>query len=495
MTLGDGFYAVKLVNAPGTELINCAITGGSSGPSYGVSLQGGCDLVWVKGCCISTVTSFGIHAHSGNDGLEITDNTFHKAGSNAAIYLQENRAQVTGNQVDSTQATANIWLDTRCTGSVVKDNVIIMNRPNSGFGIRLRYDNDSVLVENNTITGSSGYGSAGIYLDWKNSNVQIIGNSVDSAVVEGVVIGGSGGDNDDVWVTRNSISATDIGIHIEKRTQERVRIVNNFLHSSDYCVFNHGGETAFIAHNSIYTETGTGIFVDQRMGSTDDCTLRNNVVYSGSGYCLWVKLFFSPDGWDSDYNDLYTETGNVGRWGNTDTPTLSGWQSESDGDQHSISADPLFVSTSNLHIAEQSPCRDIGTPISWITTDIDGEARDSLLVDLGADRWSETGGGTMAGTIANIPIIFRLKQNRPNPFRQLTTIDYSIPKTGKVTLRVYDVTGRMVKQLVNKEQRAGVYTANWEGNTPNGRKLATGVYFVRLTANEKTATRKLVMVR
>jgi hypothetical protein len=237
--------------------------------------------------------------------------------------------------------------------------------------------------------------------------------------------------------------------------------------------------------------------VDQNTGSTDDCTLRNNVVYSGSGYCLKLNLFFSPDGWDSDYNDLYTETGNVGRWGNTDMPTLSAWQSESDGDQHSISADPLFVSVSetNLHITEQSPCRNIATPISWITTDIDGELRDSLR-DLGADEWYEqTGGGTMSGTIANIPVIFRLKQNRPNPFRQLTTIDYSIPRAAKVTLRIYNVTGRMVKELVNREQKAGMHTVTWKGKTPRSKTLATGVYFVRLCAGEKTATKKLVLVR
>jgi hypothetical protein len=353
--------------------------------------------------------------------------------------------------------------------------MITMNLPNSGFGIRLRYDNDSVLVSGNTITGGKDHGSAGIYLDWKNSNVEITGNSVDS------------------WVTRNSISATDIGIHIEKRTQDRTRIVNNFLYSSNHCIYNYGGETAYIAHNSIYTETGTGIFVDQNTGSTDDCTLRNNVVYSGSGYCLKLNLFFSPDGWDSDYNDLYTETGNVGRWGNTDTPTLSAWQSESDGDQHSISADPLFVSDTDLHIMEASPCIDVGTA-SWVTTDYDDEQR-SDPPDIGGDEWyAETGGGCMGGADGS-PFIFKLAQNYPNPFRQGTTIRYSIPKTGKVTLRVYDITGRMVKQLVNKEQRAGVYTANWEGDTPNSRKLAMGVYFVRLTADNKTATRKLVMVR
>jgi hypothetical protein len=358
----------------------------------------------------------------------------------------------------------------------------------------LRYDNDSVLVSGNTVGGSCGYGSAGIYLDQKNSNVQITGNNVGNAVAEGIVIGGASGDNDDVWVSENSVSATDIGIHIEKRTQERTRIVNNIVHSSKCGVRNYGGEALFLSHCSISADTG--VFIDDKMGSVDDDTLRNNIVFSEDGFCIYMNLFFfAPGGWSSDYNDLFTETGNVGYWrGNRST--LSAWQSASSGDANSTSADPLFVSGTDLHITEDSPCRNGGTPISWITTDIDGQLRSDPPPDIGCDEWyaeGTGGGGACAGE--DTPLVFKLTQNRPNPFRNRTTISYSIPTAGKVTLRVYDVTGRMVKQLVNKEQKPGVYTANWEGNTPSNRKLATGVYFVRLCADSKTATKKLVLVR
>jgi hypothetical protein len=88
----------------------------------------------------------------------------------------------------------------------------------------------------------------------------------------------------------------------------------------------------------------------------------------------------------------------------------------------------------------------------------------------------------------------RLSYARPNPFRQLTTIDYSILRAAEVTLRIYDVTGRMVKELVNREQKAGMHTVTWEGKTPRSKELATGVYFVRLCAGDEAATRKLILV-
>jgi hypothetical protein len=145
---------------------------------------------------------------------------------------------------------------------------------------------------------------------------------------------------------------------------------------------------------------------------------------------------------------------------------------------------------------------DAGVAIPGIVTDYDGQARDTLP-DLGADEYyaQGSGGGCMAGDV--VPLIFKLSQPYPNPLRGKTTISYSIPKMGKVTLKVYDVTGRMVKELVNREQKPGVYTARWEGRSSNGRKLATGVYFVRLCARQtedgqtrdKTVTKKFVLMR
>ena len=89
-----------------------------------------------------------------------------------------------------------------------------------------------------------------------------------------------------------------------------------------------------------------------------------------------------------------------------------------------------------------------------------------------------------------IPAQFRLDQNYPNPFNPSTTINYSLPKTGHVTLKVYDVLGKEVATLVNEEESSGNYHIQFNAN-----KLASGVYFYRLSAGNSVTTKKLVLMK
>lgn len=80
--------------------------------------------------------------------------------------------------------------------------------------------------------------------------------------------------------------------------------------------------------------------------------------------------------------------------------------------------------------------------------------------------------------------------NAPNPFRDVTTIQYEIPRDAHVTLRVYDVLGRRVATLVDRHQSAGRYET-----TLDSAQLASGTYFYRLSAGDRTATRRMVVAR
>ncbi len=114
------------------------------------------------------------------------------------------------------------------------------------------------------------------------------------------------------------------------------------------------------------------------------------------------------------------------------------------------------------------------------------------------------------------PKVYKLSQNYPNPFTQKTVISYQLPVISKnlkqitdyrlpITLRIYDLSGRLVKTLVNKEQIAGYYKIKWDGKNNAGKKVATGIYFYRmevpinrdfagLTGGFKV-TRKLTIIR
>ncbi len=88
------------------------------------------------------------------------------------------------------------------------------------------------------------------------------------------------------------------------------------------------------------------------------------------------------------------------------------------------------------------------------------------------------------------PTGFSLSQNYPNPFNPETKIKYSIPAAGEVSLKVYDITGRLVANLVNQNQKAGVYEVGF-----NAAHLASGAYIYRLTAGNYTDTKKMILVK
>ena len=93
------------------------------------------------------------------------------------------------------------------------------------------------------------------------------------------------------------------------------------------------------------------------------------------------------------------------------------------------------------------------------------------------------------------PLRTLIEHNFPNPFNASTTIYYQLAKPGKVTLRVYDVRGRLVKTLVKREMRPGYYKAIWNGKDDRDRGVASGVYLIRFTATDVERSYKMVLVK
>jgi hypothetical protein len=88
-----------------------------------------------------------------------------------------------------------------------------------------------------------------------------------------------------------------------------------------------------------------------------------------------------------------------------------------------------------------------------------------------------------------------LHPNYPNPFNPRTTIAYTLPVTGHVSLRVYDAAGRLVKTLVDAVETAGRHAAAWNGVDDGGADVSSGVYFVRLESVGGIETRKVVLLK
>ena len=90
----------------------------------------------------------------------------------------------------------------------------------------------------------------------------------------------------------------------------------------------------------------------------------------------------------------------------------------------------------------------------------------------------------------NWPEMYRLDQNYPNPFNPTTTINFQIPHSSFVTLKILNLLGQEVATLVSEARVAGGYQADWHAEG-----VASGVYFYRLAAGEFVETKKMLLLR
>ncbi len=93
------------------------------------------------------------------------------------------------------------------------------------------------------------------------------------------------------------------------------------------------------------------------------------------------------------------------------------------------------------------------------------------------------------------PESLTLWSNYPNPFRERTTIEYTLPDASDVRLEVYDLLGRRVQVLVDGRKEAGLHRVTWNGRNGGGTAAASGLYIVRLQANGATRSQKMTLVR
>jgi len=97
---------------------------------------------------------------------------------------------------------------------------------------------------------------------------------------------------------------------------------------------------------------------------------------------------------------------------------------------------------------------------------------------------------TAVESTAEVPRQIELDQNYPNPFNPSTRIRFALPQSVDVSLDVYDLTGRLVANLLDGTQAAGTYSI-----TVNSTQWTSGVYFYKLTAGDQQVTRRMVLLK
>ncbi len=104
---------------------------------------------------------------------------------------------------------------------------------------------------------------------------------------------------------------------------------------------------------------------------------------------------------------------------------------------------------------------------------------------------SPTKVGVNNKTITN----YSLSQNYPNPFNPSTNINYTMPATAKVQIRIYDINGNLINNLVDNIESAGNHVAQWNGKNQNGTTVASGAYFYQIQIGDFVQAKKMILLK
>ncbi len=190
-----------------------------------------------------------------------------------------------------------------------------------------------------------------------------------------------------------------------------------------------------------------------------------------------IKLWFDTAGYDNRYSDVTRFCADVGLVNMTDinnpdaVPTV--------GSELDNTADFSSPRLADFTVVQYRGAFDPRLPMhaQWTAewTNFNPQDTDYNPVQTGSDE---------------IPTAGKLSQNFPNPFNPTTTIEYSVPKAGHVSLIVYNVKGEKVAMLINDRKAEGTHKVSF-----NAKNMSSGTYFYTLKTGEFMETRKMVLLR
>jgi flagellar hook assembly protein FlgD len=126
-----------------------------------------------------------------------------------------------------------------------------------------------------------------------------------------------------------------------------------------------------------------------------------------------------------------------------------------------------------------------------------GGVEDVWLGNVGrcGDRSNDIANTTAVKTLSTNNIGKNLLTNYPNPFSNKTTISFSLPQTTKVSIKIFDMQGELIKILAEAQMQAGAHEILWNAKDKKGNAVNAGIYFLKLEAGNYSQTKKLVVVK
>lgn len=125
----------------------------------------------------------------------------------------------------------------------------------------------------------------------------------------------------------------------------------------------------------------------------------------------------------------------------------------------------------------------------------DETVTEGVYIDDVKIQQKETGPSTAAPSIKNNLKNYTLYQNYPNPFNPATTIKFTLEKPESVNIKIYDIKGALIRELMNKKANAGSNKIVWDGKNEHGNIVTSGIYFYRISAGKFSKTKRMVFIR
>ncbi len=117
------------------------------------------------------------------------------------------------------------------------------------------------------------------------------------------------------------------------------------------------------------------------------------------------------------------------------------------------------------------------------------------LANLNFQNYIYVSNTILGSNYENMPNQYLLHQNYPNPFNPITTLRYNVPEKILVSICIFDISGNLIKMLVNEVKSAGFYSARWDAINDKGQPISAGVYFYKIQAGNFVDTKKMILLK
>ena len=97
--------------------------------------------------------------------------------------------------------------------------------------------------------------------------------------------------------------------------------------------------------------------------------------------------------------------------------------------------------------------------------------------------------------LQNLIKTFMLFQNYPNPFNPTTTIEYQVPKSGKVEINIFNISGQLVRKFTNEHKESGIYKTIWDGINMQGNVVTSGIYIYQVKFDRSILSKRMIFIK